>query len=166
MKVLSRWLYSTIAYLLVWIVLTGTIRPDELATGFLISALLALFTFRLFTTEGLKNLHPKKVILGILYIFPFMLWQMVKANLDVAYRVIHPKRPIKPGIVKVKTQMKSDLGKLLVANSITLTPGTFTMMVDGDDMLIHWIDVKTDDIEKASKMIPGVFEKWLLKFME
>jgi multisubunit Na+/H+ antiporter MnhE subunit len=38
--------------------------------------------------------------------------------------------------------------------------------VDGEDMLIHWIDVKTDNIEEASKIIPGEFEKWLLKFME
>ncbi len=166
MKALSKWLYTTIIFLVVWIVLTGTVRTDELAVGLLVSALLALFTHELFTTEGMKNLHPKKVLLAIFYIFPYLFWQMVKANLDVAYRVLHPKRPIKPGIVKVKTKMKSNLGKLMVANSITLTPGTFTMMVDGEDMYIHWIDVKTDDVQKASEMIPGVFEKWLLKFME
>jgi multicomponent Na+:H+ antiporter subunit E len=166
LKALSRWLYTAIIFLLVWIALTGTVRIDELATGVIVSALLALFTYHLFTTEGLANLTPKKIFCAVIYFFPFLFWQMIKANLDVAYRVIHPRRPINPGIVKVKTKMKSDLGKLIVANYITLTPGTFTMMVDGDEMYIHWIDVKTDDVEKASEMIPGVFEKCLLKFME
>lgn len=166
MKSISKWLYTAIIFFIVWIALTGTFRWDELATGAAVSVILAIFTSHIFTTEGLSNLSPKKVLCGIVYFFPYLIWQMIKANLDVAYRVIHPKRPINPGIVKVKTKMKSDLGKTVVANSITLTPGTFTLDVKGDEMFIHWIDVKTQDVEEASKMIPGVFEKCLMKFLD
>lgn len=166
MKTISKWLYTTIIFFILWMVLTGTLRWDELATGAIVSVILAIFTFHIFTTEGLANLSPKKVICGIIYFFPYLIWQMIKANFDVAYRVIHPKRPIKPGIVKVKTKMKSNLAKTIVANSITLTPGTFTLDVKDDEMYIHWIDVKTTNIEDASKMIPGVFEKCLMKFMD
>ena len=166
MKSVSRYLYTVIMFFVVWVALTGTLRWDELVTGAAVSIILALFTFHIFTTEGLKNLTPKRVICGIVYFFPYLIWEMIKANLDVAYRVIHPKRPINPGIVKVKTRMKSDLGKTLVANSITLTPGTFTIDVIGDEMFIHWINVKSQDVEEASKMIPGVFEKCLMKFMD
>ncbi len=166
MKSLSRWLYTAIIFFIIWIALVGTIRWDELVTGAAVSIILAIFTAHIFTTEGLSNLSPKKVICGIIYFFPYLIWQMIKANLDVAYRVIHPKRPINPGIVKVKTKMHSDLAKTIVANSITLTPGTFTLDVRGDEMYIHWIDVKTQDVEEASEMIPGVFEKCLMKFMD
>ncbi len=166
MKGISKWLYTAIVFLIVWVALTGTLRWDELVTGIAVSIILAIFTAHIFTTEGIKNLSPKRVVCGIIYFFPYLIWQMIKANLDVAYRVIHPKRPINPGIVKVKTKMRSNLAKTIVANSITLTPGTFTLDVKGDEMFIHWIDVKTDDVEEASKMIPGVFEKCLMKFMD
>ncbi len=166
MKSLSGWLHAVIMFFIVWIALTGTFRWDELATGAAVSIILAIFTRHIFTTEGPSNLSPKKIIGAMVYFFPCLIWQMIKANLDVAYRVIHPKRPINPGIVKVKTRMKSDLAKTIVASSITLAPGTFTLDVKEDEMFIHWIDVKSQNVEKTSKMIPGVFEQCLMKFMD
>jgi multicomponent Na+:H+ antiporter subunit E len=69
--------------------------------------------------------------------------------------------PIKPGIVVIETQLKSDIAKLILANSITLTPGTFTLDVIGDKLLIHWINVKTEDIDEATNLIGRRFEKYL-----
>jgi multicomponent Na+:H+ antiporter subunit E len=93
---------------------------------------------------------------------------MIKANLDVAYRVIHPKLPIKPGIVKVKTKLRSEAALTYLANSITLTPGTFTIDVDQENgyLYIHWIWVKSDDIEEATEIIVRRFEKILEKIFE
>jgi len=87
--------------------------------------------------------------------------EIIRANLDVAYRVVHPKMPIKPGIVVIRTELKQDLAKLLLANSITLTPGTFTLDILGDRLLIHWINVKSEDTEQATRMIGERFEKYL-----
>jgi len=165
MKNISRWLYTAIIMSILWVIFTGKLDSEELIAGVVISLVLALFTYRYFTEKGLLNLTPKKIFCGIIY-FPYLFWEMIKANFDVAYRVIHPKLPIKPGIVKVKTNMKSDLGKLLVANSITLTPGTFTLDIKDDTLYIHWINVQTTDTEEASKAISGRFERCLKRFLD
>lgn len=90
------------------------------------------------------------------------------ANIDVAYRVLHPNLPINPGIVKVKTKLKSDVGLTFLANTITLTPGTMTVDVDKEKGLlyIHWINVKGKDVEAATKQIVEKFEHTLIKIFE
>jgi len=74
--------------------------------------------------------------------------------------------PIKPGIVAIKTGLKSDIAKLFLANSITLTPGTFTLDILGDKLLIHWINVKGKDIDEATGIIGKKFEKYLKEIFE
>jgi multicomponent Na+:H+ antiporter subunit E len=86
---------------------------------------------------------------------------LIKSNFDVARRVLTPALPIKPGIVEVKTKLKSKFARMLLANSITLTPGTLTVDVKDDSFFIHWIDVKNEDVEAASKEIVEKFEKYL-----
>ena len=95
-----------------------------------------------------------------------LLIEIVKANIDVAYRVLHPKMPIKPGIVTIRTNLKQDIAKLILANSITLTPGTFTLDIIGDKLLIHWINVKAEDMEEATRIIAGKFERHLKVIFE
>ena len=101
----------------------------------------------------------------LLYI-PRFLWEMTKANFDVAYRVLHPKMPINPGIVKVKTKLQSEMGKTFLANSITLTPGTFTVDLKDEYLYIHCINVRETDIAKVTKDIVGRFEPILLKIFD
>jgi len=157
---ISRYLYTVIVLFMIWLFLTASLDPQELGFGLLLSLIVAAFTYEIFTTNGLANLHPKKIAYMVAYI-PYFLWAMIMANLDVAYRVLHPKRPINPGIVECRTVLKNDVGKLALANSITLTPGTITLDVDGDKYFIHWIDVKDDSVEGASKNITEPFEKFL-----
>lgn len=96
------------------------------------------------------------------------LWECLKANIDVARRVLNPNLPINPGIVKVKTSLKSDTGLTFLANSITLTPGTLCVDIDSEKgiLYIHWIDVKTQDIDKATQIIVTKFENILKKIFE
>jgi multicomponent Na+:H+ antiporter subunit E len=86
----------------------------------------------------------------------------------VAYRVIHPDLLINPGIVKVKTSLQSDIGLTLLANSITLTPGTLSVDIDKDNsvLYIHWIDVQSRDIEEATRTIVERFERILRNIFE
>ena len=65
----------------------------------------------------------------------------------MAYRVLNPYLPIKPGIVRIKTSLTSEFAKTILANSITLTPGTLTVEVDGEDFYVHWINVSSDNPE-------------------
>ena len=77
--------------------------------------------------------------------------------------MLHPRLPINPGIVKVKTVLKSDTALTFLANSITLTPGTLSVDIDKDNgiLYVHWIDVKSKDIESATKIIVERFERIL-----
>lgn len=162
---IQRYLFSSLVFFGLWIVLTGTFAPEELLFGLVASFTIAYFTYEKFTTLGFNNLAPRRVLYFLVYI-PFFFKEVVKSNIDVAYRVLHPKMPIKPGIVLVKTKLKGDISKLILANSITLTPGTFTLDIIDDNYLIHWIYVESDNIEKASELIPEKFEKYIKEFAE
>jgi len=98
---------------------------------------------------------------------PVLFYYMLLANLDVVYRVIHPKMPIRPGIVRVKTTLKSESAKAALANSITLTPGTLSVDITEDNHLyIHWINVKSTEEEEATKRIVLRFENILKKIFD
>ncbi|MFH0878862.1 MAG: Na+/H+ antiporter subunit E, partial [Lentisphaerota bacterium] len=94
--------------------------------------------------------NPLRWIRGLVYVFGPFFVEMTKANLDVAYRVITGK--IRPGIVKVKSGMKTDMGVLMLANSITLTPGTLTVGIDEEtnDLYIHMINIPEGLEQKES----------------
>jgi multicomponent Na+:H+ antiporter subunit E len=91
---------------------------------------------------------------------------MTKANLDVAYRVITGK--IRPGIVKIDSELKGSLAQAMLANSITLTPGTLTVDVDDSGetgvFYIHWINVTDED--PPAKSVYGSFAKWARRVAE
>ena len=157
---IQRYLTAFVVSFGVWLALVGTLNWQELLMGGVLSAIVAAFGWRYFSQVGFSRLTPKKFLYFIVYI-PVFFWEMIKANFDVAYRVLHPRMPINPGVVLIKTDLKSDSGKLALANSITLTPGTLTMDVEGDGMLIHWINVKSTDTEEATRMISEKFERYL-----
>ncbi|NQU71730.1 MAG: Na+/H+ antiporter subunit E [Rhodospirillales bacterium] len=75
---------------------------------------------------------------SILYM-PWLAWEIVKANIDVARVVLHPRLPISPTLIHVKPTQKSDLALVFFANSITLTPGTISVDVGHGDILVHAI---------------------------
>ena len=149
----------------VWSCLVSTLEWQEFVAGILISIVLAFFLRASYSTLGLPPLSLKRLSAFVFYL-GVLLIEIVKANIDVAYRVLHPKMPIKPGIVTIRTNLKQDIAKLILANSITLTPGTFTLDIVGDKLLIHWINVKAEDMEEATRIIAGKFEKYLMTLFE
>ena len=107
-------------------------------------------------------------ILWFLYYIPLFIWECLKANLEGAYRVAHPDLPINPGIVRIKTSLRSDIALTFLANSITLKPGTMTVDIDKENgiLYVHWADVKSRDIEQATELIAGKFERALKRIFE
>ena len=162
---LSRYVTTAVALFCLWLLLTSSGNVQEVAAGVVLALLVAGLGYRGFTSRGLGIFSPRRLVRLLIYV-PVFFWEMVKANFDVAYRVVHPRMPIRPGIVAIKTDLKSDIGKLFLANSITLTPGTLTMDVDGEYLFIHWINVKDEQVEKASELIGGRFEKHLKAICE
>jgi multicomponent Na+:H+ antiporter subunit E len=145
---------------ILWLALSSTLDPQELICGVLVCLIISLFAAHIYSKLGFPSLSLKIVLFSLIYIV-VLFWEIIKANFDIAYRVIHPKMPIKPGIVAIKTSLKSDLAKMILANSITLTPGTLTVDVIDDKLLIHWINVKAEDIDGATSLIGEKFEKYL-----
>ncbi|MCD6379953.1 Na+/H+ antiporter subunit E [bacterium] len=158
---LLLWLFLMAA----WLLGTGTFRMDELITGLVLSFGVTV-AFAPFSSlyRGII-ITPKSIILIPVYLAVF-LWEMIKSNIDVARRVISPSLPINPGIVQIKTKLKTPLAKLILANSITLTPGTLTMDVEKDSLFIHWIDVKTETIQETTEKVSGKFERILKEIIQ
>jgi multicomponent Na+:H+ antiporter subunit E len=145
---------------IIWLVLTSSFHRQEVSIGIFLSLILAIILHKNYLELGLPPLSIKRIIFTIVYVI-VLFKEIVIANIDVAYRVIHPKMPIKPGIVVIKTGLKQDIAKMILANSITLTPGTFTLDILGDTLLIHWINVQSQETDEATKMIGERFEKYL-----
>jgi multicomponent Na+:H+ antiporter subunit E len=143
-----------------WLLLTAPWKTQEALAGAVVALLIAVLPFFPASPLGDLKLNPKALAYLFVYVFVF-LKALVLSNLDVAFRVLHPRLPIAPGIVKVKTKLKTPLGRLLLANSITLTPGTITVETRGEDVYVHWIMVQDSDPEAATRAIVADFEKYL-----
>jgi len=156
---MSRVVFIVIAFLL-WLLLTWSVEYPRLLIGAAVAILAGLIYGAAFTGEPRKFVNPLRYLRFIYYV-PVFFYHCVKANLDVMYRIIHPELPIKPGIVKVKTELKGDMAKTFLANSITLTPGTMSVDIDGAYLYVHWIWVDATEIDEATKQIPQKFERHL-----
>ncbi len=153
--------------LVLWYLLSFSLDWQHLLVGVLVSLLVALMMGDMFTETPQKWLSPRRYAWFLYYLGVFAC-ECIKSNFDVACRVLSPRLPINPGIVKVKTILKTESGLTFLANFITLTPGTFSVDVDQDNgvLYIHWIDVKSQDVEVASRIIVSKFERILKEVFE
>ena len=147
-----------------WVLLTWSFEVQELAAGAVVSLAVALFSSRFFVHEkAFWFFNPVKLVnllVYVLFIFPV---ELIKANWDVAKRSLGGCKNVNPGIVKVPVDLTSDYGQAMLANSITLTPGTITMDIAEEEgqtyYYIHWIDVATAEPKEAGDAIKGTLEK-------
>jgi multicomponent Na+:H+ antiporter subunit E len=163
---MRRLIYFVLAFV-IWLLLTwpfadGKIDIQVVIAGLIASIIVAVLFYEVLPKEHRVFISPVRIFWLLVYV-PVFFYYVIKANLDVVYRALHPKMPIKPGIVKIKTILKTESGITALANSITLTPGTLTVDLTDDGFLyIHWINVKSDDVEQATEFIARRFE-WFLK---
>ncbi len=154
-----------ISMLLLWLLLTFNLHSANIIIGVIVSLIVTLLFGHSFLTNWKLFYNPVRYLWAVVYLIVFI-WECVKANFDVAYRVLSPRMPIKPGIVKVKCSLKTDIAKTFLANSITMTPGTITVDVISDCLYVHWIYVSSRDPKVYNKRIVGRFEKLLKKVFE
>ncbi len=151
--------------LLLWMLLVGSLDAREWLAGTLVAALVTLLfapRFAIFTGFRFGWLAP----LHILHYLAAFFVDLVVANYQLAKRILTPSLPIRPEIVEVHTRLRSPLGRMLLANSITLTPGTLTIDVQGDRLLVHWVYSPPDiDSERATALIAAATEKRLSRFL-
>lgn len=152
---------------LAWIALTNLNDLQEIIAGVIVAVIVSSVAGHMVVTTEKKRAFLYRFYEGMIYIIKFI-WEMIKANIHVAYIVLNPKLPINPGIVKIKTQLTKDSAITVLANSITLTPGTLTVDVNKEkgELYIHWIDVKAKDTDEATKIIGNKFEPRLMEVFE
>lgn len=149
----------------VWVLFTAAIDPAELILGIAVVVLVALFVRSEAGLFGGVKLGIRALVLVPVYLGLFV-WKLVLANLDMARRVLSPRIPLNPGIVAVPTDLQSRIGILILANSITLTPGTLTLDVEKETLYVHWIDVHGEGAEEARAEIAAPFERALKGVVE
>ena len=141
-----RTLSLVVVLFILWLLLSGHTDPLLLGLG-LVSCLVSVYLARRMDVVDHEG-HPVQLGPSLLTYLPWLGWQVIKSNLTVAKLILHPRMPITPAIFKVRASQTSDLGKVIYANSITLTPGTVSMSIDGDEILVHSLTTKgRQDIE-------------------
>ena len=127
-------------FFFVWIVFNGRITAEIVTIGILVSVAVFAF-FCKFMDYSIKKellLYKRGVFfLGYLYL---LMKEIVKANLAVTHLILTQKEELEPMIVTFKTKLKSETAKVMLANSITLTPGTITVSMEEDELVVHCLD--------------------------
>jgi multicomponent Na+:H+ antiporter subunit E len=154
------WLWMLLTF--IWFAASSSLAAESIVTGAAISGVLAHLSTRKSNAWGDVRFSPARLYHFLRYSGVFAA-ALVRANLDMMRYVFAPRIDISPGIVEIKTKLRTPLGRLALANSIALTPGSLVIDMDGDSMFVHWLDVKTTDPDQVTRQIAGPFEEHLEK---
>jgi multicomponent Na+:H+ antiporter subunit E len=152
------WLWVLLTFL--WFAANSSLAPESIATGAVISAALAYLFTRTPGPWRDVRFSPARLYHFVRYMGVFGV-ALVRANSDMMRYVFAPRIDINPGVVKIRTTLKTPVGRLALANSIALTPGSLVIDIEEDSLFLHWLDVKTDDPDEAARLIAGPFEERL-----
>ncbi|MEJ2110930.1 MAG: Na+/H+ antiporter subunit E [Acidobacteriota bacterium] len=152
--------YWNIILALTWSLAGGDLSPSRLAIGFLLGYLVLWIARPAFDESAYFRRIPKTI--GFIL---FFIRQLILANLQVAYEVLTPRYRMRPGIVAVPLDAKTDLEITLLANLITLTPGTLSLDVSEDRNTLYVHAMFMEDAEAFRNNIKNGFERRLLEVM-
>lgn len=144
-----------------WLILSPSITIEAVVTGSIAVAFVVTFSKDLLFTKGESPLYSVKKILLLISYIPVLVLEIIKSGIDVAKIVLSPKMQIKPGFTKINIPLKTDFAKVLFANSVTLTPGTLTVDIIGDEYIIHHLTQ-----EASQGLIGSTLENYARKLEE
>lgn len=150
-----------VVMLFFWVVLSGMFDLFHLSLGVLSCLIIAHFSHDLLF-YGADKARWFSGFLGIIKYLPWLFYQIILANIEVAYVVLHPRMldKIDPHVIRFKTKLKRPISKVTFAQSITLTPGTITVSVHKDEMSVYALT------RKSSEALPGEMEERVAKALE
>ncbi len=151
-----RLLFWTILLFVMWLILTSNLHVENILVGLGVSFSIALLYTKLFKQNNFELINPFWFGAYILV----LLKNLIISNIQIAQRTMSKDMRLSPAIVVVKTELKSEWKKLLLANSITLTPGTLTLDVKGDMLYIHVIEFHEDE---SKELLTKEFETIIAK---
>ncbi|MEJ2469567.1 MAG: Na+/H+ antiporter subunit E [Desulfuromonadales bacterium] len=147
--------------LLFWVVLSGMFDAFHFSLGIVSCLLVAHFSHSLLFYDG-DTTSWSRGIFGVICYLPWLFSQIILANLQVAYVVLHPRmlEMIDPHVVRFKTKLKRPISKVTFAQSITLTPGTITVSIHQDEFSVYALT------REASDALPGAMEERVARALE
>jgi multicomponent Na+:H+ antiporter subunit E len=162
---LSRWniarvAVTTVYLMLGWLLFTWSLTPSSLVLGIIHSLIVSLLTFPIFieSDEAARRSHvPHVEMLGVFAVV--LVFNMYVASFKVLWQIVRGR--INPGVVHFRTRLRTDIARLALTSSITLTPGTITLYLDDDHLIVHWLDARTTHSKYASKLIASPYERLL-----
>lgn len=160
---ITKIILGSLSLYLLWLCLTFPLNAQEAVFGLAVVAAAAVFFGKYFAVLAFRK-NTLAAVLQLTAYVPFLLWQIVKANIDVARIVLSFPIRIKPAIVRCRTTLESDFAKTILANSITLTPGTLTVDIIDGYIYIHCINIEDTGEEYAYEHIVKGFEERIKRF--
>jgi multicomponent Na+:H+ antiporter subunit E len=143
-----------------WIGLTGEFTPANFVVGFILGYLVLWFVERGRKSGGYFRKVPR-----VIRFIPFFAWELLKSNLRVTYEVMTPRQNMKPGIVAIPLDAKTDLEITILANLITLTPGTLSLDISDDRSVLYIHAMFIDDVDDFKNKLKQELEKRLLEVL-
>lgn len=127
-------------YFVIWLTVNGRVTAETVLLGILVSLSLQCFSRRVLgappvSLSAVLRLLPE----GVFYLFTLLL-EIFKANLQVIRLVLSPVIAVEPCLIRFRTDLRTEAARVALANSITLTPGTITVSLEGNDLLVHVLD--------------------------
>ncbi|MGY9013770.1 MAG: Na+/H+ antiporter subunit E [Rhodospirillales bacterium] len=148
-----------IVMIIFWLTLSGNYTAFLITAGVISSVIIALLAYRMNIAD--REGHPIHLGLSALTYWPWLIWQIIFSALNVTRIIVSPSLPISPTLTRVKMSQKSDVGRVTFANSITLTPGTISVDIEGDEILVHAItsdnatDLEAGGMDKRCTQFEG-----------
>jgi multicomponent Na+:H+ antiporter subunit E len=153
-------IFTTLVFgFILYLILFNSVSREALVVGF-VAALISSFVLARYVDLPVKYLSPVRILWLAAYL-PYFLFEMVKSNIQIALIVLDPRLPIKPEIKTGRTSLKSPYGRLLLTSSITLTPGTLSVDLNGDELQIHCVSNPG-----SAEEIMAPFEKFIRRITE
>ncbi|MFU8794875.1 MAG: Na+/H+ antiporter subunit E [Dethiobacteria bacterium] len=144
--------------LVFWVAVSGSLSWPQLVVGLATAIFVTYFNRNLLiTAEERPPIRLRTIIWLFGYLFQ-LLWAIVIANFHVAWIVLHPKMPIEPNLVSLEVDIDRVSSRVLLANSITLTPGTLTVLADEKKFLVHALTVSSGEDLKEWSLIDRIRE--------
>ena len=147
----------TIVLLVFWLTLSGQYVQFLVTAGVICSVLIAILSYRMDIAD--REGHPIHLALSALTYWPWLMWQIVLSALNVSRIILNPALPVSPTLTRVKMSQQTDVARVTYANSITLTPGTISVDIEGDDIIVHAITG-----ENARDLEAGAMDRRVVKF--
>lgn len=165
MTVRTRWaivrfLITTVTLMLGWLLFTWSVDPGSLLAGFGASVVVSLLTYSIFIEEeeAGRRAHLPRVHFLVVF-FAVLIFNMYVASFQVLWQVIRGRYT--PGVVHFRTRLRTDIARVALTSAVTLTPGTVSVALDDDHLIVHWLNARTTHSGYAGKLIKGTYEELL-----